>query len=219
MADAQTKFNVARQGYAEAEALIREMASSVASFNPAFGHEWAMLQYDLILQSILLAEAIADGKYLAIENSFIKQITDYGDITLAFNQRAQEENLGLEVLDWDGLAELIIGADDERRVKLVSIFSSIAWDYSNTLIGFFAPVDAVIERDYLKELTDATYMIIFAFAEIDGDSLEQRADEGSDIGREISIAAGMLSTLLVQRWRQKIAEFEAWKRRNTPDEN
>ncbi len=215
--DIQARFNVARDSYAKVESILRDMTEKVVSFESDFRHDWAMLQYDLILQSVLLAQAIADGKYLAIENSFIRQITDYGDITLAFNQKASDENLGLEELDWDGLAELIISADDERRVKLVTIFTSIAWDYSNTLIGFFAPVDAVIERDFLKEIVDATVIILFAFTEIDGDSVEQRHEAGSDADRELTIAVSMLENLLVKRWKQKIAEFEAWRRRNNPD--
>lgn len=219
MNDIQTRFNIARDSYAKIEKIITDMTESVMSFESGFRHEWAMLQYDLILQSILLSQAIADGKYLAVENSFIRQITDYGDITLAFNQKALDENLGLEELDWDGLAELIVGADDERRVKLVTIFSSIAWDYSNTLIGFFAPVDAIYERDYLKEIADETLVILFAFTEIDGDQIQQRHESGSDAEKEINVAVSMLNSLLVNRWNQKIAEFEAWKRRNNPDEN
>ena len=82
--DIQARFNVARDSYARVESILRDMTEKVVSFESDFRHDWAMLQYDLILQSVLLAQAIADGKYLAIENSFIRQITDYGDITLAF---------------------------------------------------------------------------------------------------------------------------------------
>lgn len=199
------------------EELVKEMTQGVSSFESEYKYEFGMLQYDLILQAVLIASAIADGSYLAIENSFIEKIADYGDITLAFNQRASDENLGIEELDWDGLSRFIVNADDELRVKLVSLFGSIAWDYSNTLIGFFAPIDAVIERDYLKEIYEATLVIVLALAEIDGDDAFE-GGEGNSATKEIGVATNMLDTLLVRRWKQKIAEFEAWRRRNNPDE-
>ncbi len=143
-----------------------------------------LVQFDEILQAILLTEALIDGSFHRREMMFIDLIAKHGNLLKAI---AQETGGELQ-MTWTDIAAM----DEETQMKLAGILPRILEKRSSDFVAAMAKVDKDTPSiDVLKDLTVNIGHICACLSTFDGET-----------GRKESKAAGsMISALLYQRWK------------------
>ncbi len=165
---AQDVFNSAQKHYNEVTEVLGKFGDMIAKATEGqFSTDIALLQFDCILQYMLLHEAVADGNISKVEQQFINLITDRGDIL-----RVVEKKTGVS-LAWDDLT----GIDKDTGDKLLS---AITPTYAELLLDFLnhiAKVDGYIkEIDLLELINDKVVAIFVDFANVDGTATDEERD-------------------------------------------
>lgn len=189
MGQAQQKFDEAVKHYDAAVELIKALDQTfqqVAFQNdPGKGYDVriTLAQFDIILQAILLRQAIADGNFDRLEQQFIEKITDYGDL---LNYIKQDSNGQLD-LTWQQLTALNPQTVRQLADMLPKILSKVCDDF----VGPLAIVDkAITDIDFFDKLTDHIAGICAMLGIVDND----------DDRREGEAAASAIVKLLYDRW-------------------
>lgn len=200
------KVSIAIKTYNEIKELIYELGSEVKRVLPDFNIDTALSQYDLILQSILISAAAADGNYISLENEFIKTIVDSGDIIDTFNSRMKEIDLSMPTLSWNDLKETINAFDEPAKATLLATFSAIAHESSEPFISTLAPFDDCSDNgcSYLSRLVEKTSIIVRVFSKIHD---ETTSDVDSASESELSIGLALIDSLIKERWERVRNEF------------
>ena len=157
---AQEIFDSAQAKYNEVIDTLTKFANIIEQATEGkFSTNVALIQFDCILQYMLLHEAIADGKISHVEQQFINFITDRGDILKVVKAKTDVE------ITWDEL-ESISG---ETGVELLKALTPVYGELLNDFVGSVAKVDGYIkEVDLLKLINDNIIAIFAAFARVDG---------------------------------------------------
>jgi len=165
---AQEIFDSAQAKYNEVIETLTKFANMIEQATEGkFSTDIALVQFDCILQYMLLHEAIADGKISHVEQQFINFITDRGDILKVVKAKTDVE------LSWDEL-ETISGETGSELLKaLTPVYGELLADF----VGSVAKVDGYIkEIDLLKLINDNIIAIFAAFASVDGDATDAERD-------------------------------------------
>ena len=165
---AQEIFDSAQAKYNEVIDTLTKFANIIEQATEGkFSTNVALIQFDCILQYMLLHEAIADGKISHVEQQFINFITDRGDILKVVKAKTDVE------ITWDEL-ESISG---ETGVELLKALTPVYGELLNDFVGSVAKVDGYIkEVDLLKLINDNIIAIFAAFASVDGDATDAERD-------------------------------------------
>lgn len=165
---AQEIFDSAQAKYNEVIDTLTKFANIIEQATEGkFSTNIALVQFDCILQYMLLHEAIADGKISHVEQQFINFITDRGDILKVVKAKTDVE------ITWDEL-ESISG---ETGVELLKALTPVYGELLNDFVGSVAKVDGYIkEVDLLKLINDNVIAIFAAFASVDGDATDAERD-------------------------------------------
>lgn len=165
---AQEIFDSAQAKYNEVIDTLTKFANIIEQATEGkFSTNIALVQFDCILQYMLLHEAIADGKISHVEQQFINFITDRGDILKVVKAKTDVE------ITWDEL-ESISG---ETGVELLKALTPVYGELLNDFVGSVAKVDGYIkEVDLLKLINDNIIAIFAAFASVDGDATDAERD-------------------------------------------
>lgn len=165
---AQEIFDSAQAKYNEVIDTLTKFANIIEQATEGkFSTNIALVQFDCILQYMLLHEAIADGKISHVEQQFINFITDRGDILKVVKAKTDVE------ITWDDL-ESISG---ETGVELLKALTPVYGELLNDFVGSVAKVDGYIkEVDLLKLINDNIIAIFAAFASVDGDATDAERD-------------------------------------------
>ena len=157
---AQQAFNNAQEHYNEVIEVLGNFGNMIsAATDGQFSTDIALLQFDCILQYILLHEAVADGRISKHEEQFINLITDRGNILAVVSEKT-----GV-TLTWDDLE----GIDADNGIKLISAMTPIYMELLDDFLGSIAKVDAYIkEIDLLEIINEKVVAIFVAFANVDG---------------------------------------------------
>lgn len=189
MGQAQQKFDEAVKHYDAAVELIKALDQTfqqVAFQNdPGKGYDVriTLAQFDIILQAILLRQAIADGNFDRLEQQFIEKITDYGDL---LNYIKQDSNGQLD-LTWQQLAAL----NPQTVRQLADMLPKILGKVCDDFVGPLAIVDkAITDIDFFDKLTNHIAVICAMLGIVDND----------DDRREGEAAASSIVKLLYDRW-------------------
>lgn len=165
---AQEIFDIAQGKYNEVTDTLTKFANIIEEATEGkFSTEIALVQFDCILQYILLYEAIADGKISHLEQQFINFITDRGDILKVIKAKTDVE------ISWDDL-ESVSGDDGVELLKAIQpIYVELLEDF----VGSVARVDGYIsDIDLLALINDNIIGIFAGFASIDGDASDAERD-------------------------------------------
>ena len=165
---AQQIFDSAQGKYNEVIDTLTKFANIIEKATEGkFSTDIALVQFDCILQYMLLHEAIADGKISHVEQQFINFITDKGDILIAVKAKT-----GVE-LTWDSL-ESITGETGQELLKaLTPIYGELLADF----VGSVAKVDGYVKDvDLLKLINDNIIAIFALFAQVDGEADDAERD-------------------------------------------
>ena len=165
---AQEIFDSAQAKYNEVIDTLTKFANIIEQATEGkFSTNIALVQFDCILQYMLLHEAIADGKISHVEQQFINFITDRGDILKVVKAKTDVE------ITWDDL-ESISG---ETGVELLKALTPVYGELLNDFVASVAKVDGYIkEVDLLKLINDNVIAIFAAFASVDGDATDAERD-------------------------------------------
>lgn len=186
---AQKYFSIACKFYKDSEETIKELTFYVQQALPKCSFVETMVQYDLILQTILLCTAIDDGYFLNEERQFIEKLTHYGDIMKTFTK------CGMSI-SWDTFEDY---SNDEQKTLSLKMIAELV-KLAESFVMPFAIVDTFTTKDYCKTLTKQMIAICVCLAQCDGDS-----DKSSDYQSEMSVALTLINELVTKKWR----EFEA----------
>ena len=165
---AQQIFDAAQAKYNEVIDTLSKFANIIEQATEGkFSTDVALVQFDCILQYMLLHEAVADGKISHVEQQFINFITDKGDILIAVKAKT-----GVE-LTWDSL-ESISGETGQELLKaLTPIYGELLADF----VGSVAKVDGYVKDvDLLKLINDNIIAIFALFAQVDGEADDAERD-------------------------------------------
>lgn len=165
---AQEIFDSAQAKYNEVIDTLTKFANMIEQATEGkFSTDIALVQFDCILQYMLLHEAIADGKISHVEQQFINFITDRGDILKVVKAKTDVE------LTWDELESISGETGAELLKALTPVYGELLADF----VGSVAKVDGYIkEIDLLKLINDNIIGIFAAFASVDGDATDAERD-------------------------------------------
>ena len=165
---AQQIFDSAQGKYNEVIDTLTKFANIIEKATEGkFSTDIALVQFDCILQYMLLHEAIADGKISHVEQQFINFITDRGDIL-----KVVKAKTGVE-LTWDELENISGETGAELLKALTPVYGELLTDF----VGSVAKVDGYVkEIDLLKLINDNIIAIFAAFANVDGDATDAERD-------------------------------------------
>ena len=165
---AQEIFDSAQAKYNEVIDTLTKFANMIEQATEGkFSTDIALVQFDCILQYMLLHEAIADGKISHVEQQFINYITDRGDILKVVKAKTDVE------LTWDELESISGETGSELLKALTPVYGELLADF----VGSVAKVDGYIkEIDLLKLINDNIIGIFAAFASVDGDATDSERD-------------------------------------------
>ncbi|MBR2987002.1 MAG: hypothetical protein IKC63_03185 [Clostridia bacterium] len=165
---AQQVFDAAQAKYNEVIDTLTKFANIIEKATEGkFSTDIALVQFDCILQYMLLHEAVADGKISHVEQQFINFITDRGDILKVVKAKTDVE------ITWDSL-EAISGESGQKLLKaLTPTYAELLEDF----VGSVAKVDGYIkEVDLLKLINDNIIAIFALFAQVDGEASDSERD-------------------------------------------
>ena len=165
---AQEIFDSAQAKYNEVIETLTKFANVIEQATEGkFSTNIALVQFDCILQYILLHEALADGKISHVEQQFINYITDRGDIL-----KVVKAKTGVE-LTWDELESVSGETGTELLKALTPVYGELLADF----VGSVAKVDGYIkEVDLLQLINDNIIGIFAAFANVDGEADDSERD-------------------------------------------
>ena len=165
---AQEIFDSAQAKYNEVIDTLTKFANIIEQATEGkFSTNIALVQFDCILQYILLHEALADGKINHVEQQFINYITDRGDIL-----KVVQAKTGVE-LSWDELESVSPETGKELLKALTPVYGELLADF----VGSVAKVDGYIKDvDLLALINDNIIGIFAAFASVDGNATDNERD-------------------------------------------
>lgn len=165
---AQEIFDSAQAKYNEVIDTLTKFANIIEQATEGkFSTNIALVQFDCILQYILLHEALADGKISHVEQQFINYITDRGDIL-----KVVQAKTGVE-LSWDELESVSPETGKELLKALTPVYGELLADF----VGSVAKVDGYIKDvDLLALINDNIIGIFAAFASVDGNATDNERD-------------------------------------------
>lgn len=192
----QERFNQAVDSYRKATQLLAmvDQAYQQVMFKdrPDLRHdlEQTLAQFDLILQLVLVNMAISDGRFDRLEQQFVEQITEYGDLMEAL----QACSNGTLQLSWGQLAAM----DPRGQQLLVNTMRDSMYSICDAFVKPLALMDKAVERiNLLQELEHYIIDIALQFSALDGNA-EQR---------EVDACCSMVMELLEQRWKEYLTQL------------
>ena len=170
-------FDRARRAYEQAEHLIKGLDEAFQ--NTAFQNDpeqrydtrVTLYQFDVILQAILLAMALSDGRFHRQERKLILKLTKYGDLMDYLHKR---DGARFSALTWDSLTE---AAPEQQRELTEHILPEELDRVCNSFVRPLAMADgAVVSIDFLERLEGMLSEIADCMSHIDGTVRAEEAD-------------------------------------------
>lgn len=145
-------FNKAKTHYENVVSLLNEMGKQVQEIDNKFSLDVSIKQFDLILQTIMLNQVIADGIFGDEEKEFIEEIVSSADLLEYYGVCSTKENT-FQSLSWDGLQSF-----NKKALKIANdAINEMMEPVEDELTYFLAIIDSKTDKDefglFLKEIT------------------------------------------------------------------
>lgn len=175
--NAEKLFSKAVKKHDHAIELINELSEVLTLALPEYDKDRAGVNFDYLLQSVLLRQSLADGIMDENEVAFIKGIVSAGDVLSEIRNNLKDalDEDTLKVYNWATIYELPTLVQAELINELTE-YTSI---YITPLAVACAVADAVTTKNYYNAITRDICSIIAYFAKIDGKREVEEIDEGS----------------------------------------
>jgi hypothetical protein len=105
---------------------------------------------------------VEDGDFSALDEEFIRKLTQYGDAMVVINQEARKHNPNWR-MTWGGIA----GQPKHFCRELADYAARIMESEAEAFAAELAPVDSMVVRDYLKELRQNILEILVPMSLVD----------------------------------------------------
>jgi len=188
MSKAQELFNDARKHYQHAVTTINHLAAAyqqhVDQGRTGYSPARALAQFDLILQTALLNQAIADGEFDALEKQFVTKLTSYGNLM----DYIREATGGQLDIDWKDLARLDVGTLRKLIRLLPTMLSSLCDDFASPL--------SLVDRS----LSDPGAALNSLIEDIACISKDMAYIDGVATDEEVHASVAMVSALIGSHW-------------------
>ena len=193
-------FERAKRSYGQAEHLIEGLdeAFQSAAFRDdpeqRYDTRVTLYQFDVILQAILLAMALSDGRFHRQERKLLLKLTKYGDLMDYLHKR---DGARFAALTWDSLTE---ATPEQQRELTQTILPEELDRVCSSFVRPLAMADsAVVSIDFLQRLETILGEIADCMSHIDG---TVRAEEAAAFRTS-------LEHLLSCRWQRIKDEISA----------
>lgn len=168
MSRAQDLFDKASHEYQEAAAFVEKLDQMVqqallrqGSISKGYDSRLTVAKFDMILQAILLNEAIADGQFSDLERQFVEKIACYGDLMEFVKLRTD----GRLDLTWSQVASLSPDTQQKLAAMMPDLLSEVCFNF----VAPLAITDKVMTNvDLLETLQEHIRNICWCLAEMDG---------------------------------------------------
>lgn len=195
--DRQDILDKAAEAYDHAESTIRAMDSVFQNVTGSnYDAELTLVQFDMILQGVLISVACADGDFDPVELDFIRQFAMHGDLL----EYIRSDSNGEVDINWDIIANL----PEDAHSILVRVLPQVLDDQCESFIYPLAAVDFSYSQfggvmttpgDFLKSIEADMIKIAGLLAFVDSD--------GTDT--EINAAVSMIYELEGKHWRNLLS--------------
>ena len=176
----------AQQSYDRSVELIRAMDGAFQrQTGVAYDCAITLVQFDRILQAILLNMALIDGCFHRLERRLIEGMGEHGDLM----DWLRGEGIDLT---WAQAGVL----EPQRRQELLDQLPGLLEQTCNDFVRPLALADIADPVDYLEDLQRQLEVIADAMAQVDGESCSE----------EQNAYVHMLRHLLTDRWQAIVAE-------------
>lgn len=145
-------FDEAKKHYQNIVLLLNEMGKQIQEIDNKFSLDVSIKQFDLILQTIMLNQVIADGSFGDEEKEFIEEIVSGADLLEYYNV-CSSKNTTFQTLTWD-----VLQTFNKKALKIaLDSINEITEPIEDELTYFLAIVDSKTDKDefglFLKEIT------------------------------------------------------------------
>lgn len=176
----------AQQAYDRAVAYIRSMDAAFRSrTGVAYSATVTLVQFDRILQAILLHMALIDGNFHRLERQLIRRVAGHADLMTWLRVNGVP-------MTWAQAGKL----SDEEREVLTGRLPVLLEQTCNDFVRPLALADLADPADYLMALEAELGEIAACMAQVDG----------KPCAEEQSAYVEMLRHLLTDRWKAIVAE-------------
>lgn len=145
-------FDKAKKHYQNIILLLNETGKQIQEIDNKFSLDVSIKQFDLILQTIMLNQVIADGSFGDEEKEFIEEIVSSADLLEYYNV-CSDKNTTFQTLTWD-----VLQTFNKKALKIaLDSINEIMEPIEDELTYFLAIVDSKTDKDefgiFLKEIT------------------------------------------------------------------
>ena len=145
-------FDEAKKHYRNIVLLLNEMGKQIQEIDNKFSLDVSIKQFDLILQTIMFNQVIADGSFGDEEKEFIEEIVSSADLLEYYNV-CSRKNTTFQTLTWD-----VLQTFNKKALKIaLDSINEIMEPIEDELTYFLAIVDSKTDKDefglFLKEIT------------------------------------------------------------------
>ena len=165
----QQLYDEACDHYKELMLIVRKGGLLLESIKGvSYSTDLALMQIDVVLQHILLTQAVYDGEVDRLERQFIDLITEHGDLFKLINSKCKTE------LSW-GVIDV---ANNKFILTLLKEVLQDVLDMAFDFIEYFALLDAYIENaNYFKVIQNSILSIAECLSWVDGDNSDYNGKE------------------------------------------
>lgn len=140
---------------------------STVSERTEYDAESAIIDFDTILQSLLLDIGISDGEFHTLERQFVENIVEHGDV-LTYLKNEKDINL-----EWEALEVIDIETCEKLTILLHELIEETVYDFISKLV-----VSDLLNHnnDIYDNLENTLKTIVSCFVSIDGKIEDEEND-------------------------------------------
>lgn len=156
--------------YANCKVLVSTLATACKELDEKFDKDNAMVQFDLLLQSLLFSQALADGEFAEEEKEFIRKISKENNL---FDYIIVEEGQSITMED-------VFALDIEKQTIIAEAINNSMNQFADDFIIPFAMLDAVTTTNVLFDLSSDLSNMSILLSAVDGEITEDELETFTD---------------------------------------
>ena len=165
----KTRFESSKKSYNEIKILLQELCEYLNRAEDKNQYQYIMEQFDMILQTALLAEAHSKNKISNLEWRFLANICEYGNALSEMNHRGNKCTDMWVNITWENIQCLT----KDMRDKVAENFVRISDSSAQKVIKPLAQLDSMLGKDYLSDIDRNVRQIIDDFIFAGSNSTEE----------------------------------------------
>lgn len=157
--------------------LVECLADAAAKMDPEFSKENAMVQFELMVQSLLFSQALADGVFSEEEKEFIKKLSKDNNL---FDYIIPEEGKSMTM-------DEAFALDIEKQKEIAEAINAALNNFADDFIMPLAMLDAAVATNVLFDLSTDLSNLSVLLGAIDGEITEDELEAFTNYCDELII--------------------------------